>query len=261
MRHRDDEVHNLGANNPGQDFLEIWEFHVDFATPANSTFTGPTNIAMAEFDSDLCGLVFFFCFPQPGTTVTLDPFREIVMRRLQYRNFGTHESLVGNFVTDVSGTNHGGIRWFELRKVGATWSLFQEGTHAPDANHRWMGSIAMDGKGNIALAYSVSSTSVFPSIRYTGRLATDSPGTMTRGETTLIAGTGSQTVTTRWGDYSSMNVDPADDSTFWYTNEYVPAGGLWQTRVATFKFPDGPDTTTTVQFDTPMPWLMLLLDD
>ena len=105
MRHRDDEVHNAGSNDPTQDFLEIWEFSVNFGTPADSTFTQVANIPVAEFDSDLCGLVSFFCFPQPGTATTLDPLREVIMWRLQYRNFGTHETLVGNFVTDVTGTD------------------------------------------------------------------------------------------------------------------------------------------------------------
>ncbi|MDH3966960.1 MAG: VCBS repeat-containing protein [Rhodospirillales bacterium] len=237
MRHRDDESHNFGPN-PTADFLEVWEFDVDFATPANSTFTGPLNITVSEFDSNLCGLSSFFCFPQPGTTQTLDPLREVVMWRLQYRNFGGYETLVGNLVTDVDGTDHGGIRWFELRKTGAgAWSLFQEGTYAPDAAHRWMGSIAMDGNGNMALGYSISSSSIFPSIRYTGRLDGDTLGQMTQTETTIVAGAAPQTWTVRWGDYSAMSVDPSDDCTFVYTNEYVPAGGLWATRIAVFKFP------------------------
>ncbi|MDA2911626.1 DUF11 domain-containing protein [Nitrospiraceae bacterium AH_259_D15_M11_P09] len=256
MRHRDDEVHNVGANDTTQDFLEIWEFSVDFANPANSTFTGPTNIAVAEFDSDLCGLTSFFCFPQPGTANTLDPLREVIMWRLQYQNFGTHETLVGNFVTDVDGTDHGGIRWFELRKTGGgAWTLFQQGTHAPDGAHRWMGSIAMDQDGNIALGYSVSSSTVSPSIRYAGRLASDPVGTLPQGEFTLIAGGGSQTITTRWGDYSAMGVDPADDCTFWYTNEYIPgASGNWSSQVGAFKFPlCGTTDLSVVKSDSPDP--------
>ena len=239
MRHRDDEAHNPGANDPDQDFLEIWELRVDFANPANSTFTGPTNIPVSEFNSDLCGFVDFFCFTQPGTANRLDPLREVVMHRLQYRNFGTHETLVGNFVTDVDGTDHGGIRWFELRRTeGGPWTLFQEGTYAPDQAHRWMGSISMDKEGNIAVGYSVSSNTVFPSIRYAGRLASDPPGTLPQGEHILIDGGASQIATTRWGDYSAMTVDPVDDCTFWYTNEYIPAGtgGQWRTRIGTFKF-------------------------
>ena len=245
MRHRDDEAHNPGANDPTMDFLEIWEFHVDFTNPANSSFTGPIPVDVSEFDSDLCGLSVLRCFRQPGTIRQLDPLREVVMWRLQYRNFGDHESLVGNLVTDLDGTDHGGIRWFELRKIGAApWTLHQEGTYGPDAASRWMGSAAMDKDGNIALGYSVSSIVVFPSLRYAGRLATDPPGTLPQGENVILNGNFSQTNTTRWGDYSSMNVDPADDCTFWYTGEYVATStSQWGTRIAAFRFPGcGADT-------------------
>jgi len=168
------------------------------------------------------------------------------MWRLQYRNFGSHEMLVGNFVTDVDATDHGGIRWFELRKTGAgPWTLFQEGTHAPDQAHRWLGSIAMDQAGNIALGYSVSSMSVFPSIRYARRLASDSLGTLAQGEATMIDGAFSQrwgAGSNRWSDYSSTNVDPVDDCTFRNTHEYVATDqvGLWGTRIASFRFPSCP---------------------
>src|SRR2546430_10461476 len=149
---------------------------------------------------------------------------------------------VGNFVTDVDGTDHGGVRWFELRRSGGPWGLFQEGTFAPDASDRWLGSIAMDGGGNLAMGYSITSPSVFPGIRYTGRLAADPAGTMTVAETTIVAGSGTQD-NERWGDYSSMNLDPVDDCTFWYTNEYIPAGGRWRTRIARVRFtsPTGVD--------------------
>lgn len=230
MRHRDDEAHNP-PGTPGQDFLEIWSFHVDWTTPANSTFTGPTNIAVAEFDSELCGFSSFSCFPQPSSS-NLDPLREVVMHRLQYRNFGTHQTLVSNFVTDVDGTDHGGIRWFELRNTGSGWSLFQEGTYAPDIHHRWMGSAAMDGGGNLAVGYSVSSTTQFPSIRYAGRRSTDPLG-MLQPELTVVAGTASNS-SNRWGDYAALTVDPVDDSTFWLTSMYSPSSS-WATRIATFK--------------------------
>jgi hypothetical protein len=112
MRHRDDEVHNVGSNDPTQDFLELYTIsNVNF-TAGTMSLSGPQNIGISEIDSDLCGLVSFSCFPQPGTGVTLDPLREVVMWRLQYRDFGTHETLVGNLVTDVDGTDHGGVRWF-----------------------------------------------------------------------------------------------------------------------------------------------------
>lgn len=238
VRHRDDEAHAPGSNDPSRDFLEVWAFHVDFSNPAGSTFTLAATIGIAEFDSTLCGLLSFRCFPQPGTAVRLDPVREVVMWRSQYRNFGTHETLVGNFVTDVDGTDHGGIRWYELRKTGdGPWILFQEGTHAPDADHRFLGSIAMDREGDIALGYSVSGALVFPSIRYAGRLASDLPGTLAQGEITVVAGLSSQTTSNRFGDYSAMSIDPGDDCTFWYTNEFVGSAGQWATRIARFSFP------------------------
>jgi uncharacterized repeat protein (TIGR01451 family) len=159
------------------------------------------------------------------------------MVHFPYRNFGSHETLVGNFAVDV-GSDKSGIRWFELRKSGAAWTLFQEGTFDPDTNHHFMGSIAMDGDGNIALGYSVSSSSMFPAIRYTTRLASDPPGTF-GSEAVLIDGGGSQTGTNRWGDYSSMSIDPVDDCTFWYTNEYYPVSSPrgWHTRVGAFLIP------------------------
>lgn len=255
IRHRDDEVHGPNPNNPTQDFLEIFEFHVDFATPANSTFSStPLSIPIAEISSELCGLSSFSCFPQPGTGTRLDPLREVVMFRLAYRNFGGHETLVGNLVTDADGepdtppdNERGGVRWFELRKSGAeAWSLFQEGTYSPDTTNRWMASIAMDTAGNIALGYSVTSGSVFPGLRYVGRLAGDPAGTLPQGEYTLVNGTASN-ASNRWGDYAAMSIDPADDCTFWFTSMYSPASS-WRTRLASFRFEDcslGPTHTPT----------------
>jgi len=215
--------------------LEIWEFHVDFTTPANSTFTLAQTLTTSPFNYGVCGFSWD-CIPQQGTSQKLDVISEWPMWRLQYRNFGTHETLVGNFTVDVADfSNHAGIRWFELRKTGGgSWSIYQEGTYSPDAHHRWMGSIAMDGNGNIALGYSVSSGTLYPSIRYTTRLASDATGTL-QSEATLIAGTASQTNANRWGDYSSMSVDPLDDATFWYTNEYLSNSAQgWRTRIGKF---------------------------
>ena len=229
-----------GAN---ADRLEMFFFSVDFVIPGNSTFTGPTAITVADFDSDLCGLVSFTCFPQPAGGLPLDPLREVIMWRLVYRNLGGIERLVGNFVTDVNGADGGGVRWFELRNT-AGWSLFQEGTYVGptgsfDGVHRWMGSIAMDGAGNIAVEYNVSNTSIFPGIRYTGRLASDPVGTMPQGEFVAMNGQAVSGITTRWGDYSSLTIDPADDCTFWGTNNYgasAPIANRWNTRVFTFSF-------------------------
>ena len=163
------------------------------------------------------------------------------MYRLAYRNFGDHESLVLNHTVLADGTDRAGIRWYEVRSPGSSPSIYQQSTYAPaDGGYRWMGSIAQDSAGNTALGFSVSSGTVYPSIRYTGRLANDPLGTLPQGEATIIDGTGSQTGTgARWGDYSMLGIDPVDDCTFWYTQEYMQttSGAGWQTRVASFKFP------------------------
>lgn len=234
-RHRDDEAHNAGSSNTSKDFLEIWTVNADFSNPANSSLTGPLTIDVAEFDSSLCGYFSFSCFPQPGTGITLDPLREIIMWRLQYRNQGSYESLLGNFVTDVNGNDRGGIRWFELRKTTSGWALHQEGTFSPDSVNRWMGSIAMDKNGNIALGYNATNnTNVFPEIRYTGRLSTDPLGTLPLTETVIIAGTSANS-SNRYGDYSSMSIDPVNGCTFWFTGEHNQAAN-WSTQISSFKF-------------------------
>lgn len=234
MRHRDTEVHGP-SGNPSQDFLEMWELDIDWNTPANSTLTALPSIPVAEFDSHLCGLTSFQCFPQPGSSTTLDPLREVIMFRLVYRNFGSHQTLLGTFVTDVTGTDRGGKRWFELRKTGSSWALHQEGTYSPNATNRWMGAIAMDGSGNILLGYNVSdATSVYPGLRFTGRLESDPLGTMTLTEQVLVAGTAANG-SNRYGDYAAMSVDPADDCTFWFTGEWN-ASSQWSTRIGAIKF-------------------------
>jgi hypothetical protein len=223
------------------DRLQIFEFDVNWNNPPASTFTGPTVLNTASFDSNMCGFSRN-CIPQPDTTRKVDAISDRLMYRLQYRNFGTHETLVVNHTVDVGG-DHAGIRWYEVRDPGGTPFIRQQGTYAPDSNHRWMGSIAMDGNGNMALGYSVSSSSVYPSIVYVGRLAIDPLGTLPQGETALILGSGSQTHSaSRWGDYSTMSVDPTDSCTFWYTQEYyqTTSSAGWQTRVGSFTFPSCP---------------------
>jgi hypothetical protein len=215
--------------------LAYWKFHVDFTTPANSTFTGPSTLATAAFTQACSGGT---CIPQSGTTNKLDSLADRLMYHLSYRNNGGTESLVlTHSVTAGSAT---GVRWYELRGANATPSIYQQGTYAPDASYRWMGSAAMDKNGGIGIGYSTSSSTTFPSIRYAGRAATDALGTLTTGEGTMFAGGGSQTGTlTRWGDYSSMSIDPADDCTFWYASEYLAASGTfnWHTRIGHFALP------------------------
>jgi hypothetical protein len=217
--------------NYGAKSLRLWKFHVDFTTPANSTFNGPTTLAVANF-TPLCG--GGTCVVQPGTTQRLDSLADRLMYRLAYRKFADgHEALLVNHAITT------GERWYEVRDPNGTPTVFQQGTFSPDTSTRWMGSIAMDQSGNIALGYSVSSSSVYPSIFFTGRVPSDATGTM-EAEQLIVNGTGSQTGgLSRWGDYSAMTVDPADDCTLWYTQEYIQANGNfnWNTRIANFKFP------------------------
>jgi len=130
------------------------------------------------------------------------------------------------------------VRWYEIRDPGGVPTIHQQGTFSPDSVSRWMGSIAMDKAGNIAVGYSVSSGSINPGIRLTGRVPTDTLGTL-EAEQSVIRGTGSQSGSNRWGDYSSMSVDPVDDCTFWYSNQYLKTTGSknWSTRIYAFKFP------------------------
>jgi hypothetical protein len=229
-------VVSLGAT---ANTLADWLFHVDWTTPSNSTLTGPTSLTTAAF-SVACA-AGDPCIPQAGTSQRLDSLGDRLMYRLAYRNFGDHEALVVDHSV-TAGFSSTGVRWYELRPDAShNLSIFQQGTYAPDSNSRWMGSIAQDQAGNMALGFSVSSATLHPAIDYTGRLATDPAGTMTQGEGTIINGGGSQTGASlsRWGDYSSMAVDPSDDCTFFYTNEYIPANGAfnWATRIGSFKLP------------------------
>ncbi len=240
---------DIGAAN---DALLFYKFKVDWANTAASALDGPTVISTASFDTIFpCTPSARACIPQPGTTTKLDilSYRQRPTFRLSYRNFGTHESLVTSQSVEAA-TNMAGMRWWEIRNPGTTPVIHQEGTYAPgvtDGVYRWMGSIAMDRMGNMGLGYSVSNgTDVFPGIRYTGRLATDPLGTMPQGEGVIVNGGGSQTSTgNRWGDYSSMSVDPLDDCTFWYTTEYYATTSTtgYKTRVGSFKFPNCVATT------------------
>ncbi|HET6841891.1 MAG TPA: hypothetical protein VFK06_09410 [Candidatus Angelobacter sp.] len=251
----------------GSSALNLFKFHVDFVTPANSTFIGPTVIPVAPF-TPLCN-GGSGCVPQSGTTTQLDSLADRLMYRLAYRNFGNHESLVVNH--SVAAGSSSGIRWYEIQSPNGTPIIqapilgqsssaagpfiAQQGTFAPDANFRWLGSIAMDRTGDIAVGYNVSSSTLFPSIAYAGRTPADQLGTL-EPEITIINGGGSQTNgITRWGEYSAMQVDPMDDCTFWYTAEYLKSSGTfnWNTRIASFRFPNcgGSALTSWVQSDGP----------
>jgi hypothetical protein len=234
------------------DAINVWELTVQWTSRPRASLELAAQLPVAEFDSAFpCAPTARDCLPQPGITnpaqfLDVLSYRQRPTHRLAYRNFGTHEALVTNQSVEAR-PGVAGVRWYEVRRVNGTYSVHQQGTYAPDDGvHRWMGSAAMDRDGNIAVGYSVvNGVDVYPGIRYTGRLADDPLGQMTLSEGTIVDGTGVQlTVNSRWGDYTSLNVDPVDDCTFWYVNEYYTAEGQasslagWQTRIASFRFPE-----------------------
>jgi subtilisin-like proprotein convertase family protein len=234
------------------DGLRLFNFHADFASPALSTVTErpESPIAVAPFNpNNPAGRADI---PQPAPGVGLDSITDRLLHRMAYRNFGGHESWVTNHTVNVTGgttlgTFQAAPRWYDLRRSGGAIGVNDQGTFAPDGTSRWMGSAAMDNQGDLAVGYSVSSSTVFPGIRYAGRLAGDAPGLLAQGENEIVAGTGVQRTTgnaaqNRWGDYSSLAVDPVDDCTFWFTSEYYTAASQltspvgWVTRIGSFKF-------------------------
>ena len=246
MRHNDDEAHG-SSSDPATDFLEIWEMSLDFATPANTEISSLPNIAITDFNSWMVDYRTMLSTPQPGSSTRLDAIREPILQRLAYRSFDTYEVLLGVFATNRDPATSDdvveqGTRWFELRRAGGgAWELYDEGTFGGDTNSStanfFIGSVAMDAQGNIALGYSktdVGGSPIFPSIGFTGRLAADSAGIMGP-ENDAVLGGGPST-SSRWGDYANMSIDPADDCTFWLTNGYIPVSGTWGTRITSFVF-------------------------
>jgi len=260
----------------GDDRIEVYEFVVDWPNGTFS-FTLSDTLLPAPFNIMLCnrnGGGTRDCVPQPSTTATVDALSNRPMMQLKYRDFGTHQALVFNQTIDVGGSmpvptakEVAGLRWYELRRSGAHWAIFQEGTYAPQPPgvtaenqllHRFMGSAAMDKDGNIALGYSIgnddNANPVYPGIRYAGRRFDDPPGVLAQGEKIIRDGVNSQTggFGRRWGDYSAMSVDPVDDCTFWYTTHVAGVGGTGSrpTRIASFRFDTcapvtGPAVTVT----------------
>jgi hypothetical protein len=238
---QDDE----GPYGAPSDAINLFKFFVSWGPSPSATLVGPTQLPVAEFDSDYPCVPpgSRNCIPQPGTSQRIDilSYRQRPTWRLAYRNFGTYESLVTSQSVEAR-PGIAGMRWYELRRPGDQPLVYQQGTYAPaDGVNRWMGSIAQDKKGNMALGYSVSNgTNVFPGIRYTGRLRNDVANQMPQGEGVIVNGGGSQTDPfARWGDYTSMNIDPVDNCRFWYVNEYYQTTSArgWQTRIAAFRLP------------------------
>jgi hypothetical protein len=214
--------------------LNLFKFHACFASngcTGASTFTGPTVISVPSFATALT-------VPQAGTKQKLDALSDRLMYRLAYRNIGGHEAMVVSHSVSTGRRNPAGVRWYELRSPGTgNFSLFQSATFAPDTRHRWMGSVAMDKVGDIAVGYSLSSATTNPALGYATRTAADAPGLLAN-EVIFKQGGGSQlTGLSRWGDYSAMTIDPVDDCTFWYTGEYQKVNGTfnWSTQITSFK--------------------------
>ncbi len=266
----------VGLGNDSRS-LKFWKFHVDWNTPANSTFgVGASHqpnatIPVARFTL-ACNGSGQDCVTQPGAKnpEKLDTLGERVMFRLAYRRFSNHESLMVTHSVDTGSPNPRiAVRWYEIRNPnGPSPSVFQQSTYAPDTKHRWMASAGMDKVGNIAIGYSTSSTTTFPGIRYATRAPSDPLSTL-GAETRLQDGTGTQRcklasgrclcpmqdargnpivdssgnvkcdTVGRWGDYSAMTIDPNDDCNFWYTTEYQKNTGAynWHTRIGSFKLP------------------------
>ena len=243
-----------GAPNPFTEIgtsptWKVWRFHADFANPQNSTFTMAGTLTPDPF-TVICNGQANACVPQAGVPDLLDTLGDRSMFRNSYRHFADgHEALVGNMTVQSNGV--AGIRWWEINNAtSGTPSFVQQSTYQPDDTWRWMGSAAQDAQGDLALGFSASSSTINPQIRYAGRLAGDPANTLAQGEAHLFDGTGSQEFVTRgrWGDYSDLTVDPSDDCTFWYTNEYYQTTSSfnWRTRIGNFKFPNctsGPSGT------------------
>ncbi|MGD0215005.1 MAG: hypothetical protein ABSB87_17395 [Terriglobales bacterium] len=217
--------------------LKEYDFHVDFSVPKNSTFTGPNTITVPVY-SQLCGGGGGACVPEPKGGGLLDALGDRMMFRNAYRNFGDHEAMVFSHSVGSSGKAVAAERWYELRSTppGGSFSVYQAATYKNSKDNYWMGSVAMDHSGNMALGFSAdNSTTLDPSIWLTGRLPTDKLNKLEK-YVIVHAGTTVQGDVNRWGDYSSMSVDPTDDCTLWYTQEYSDGGYNWQSHVVSFKF-------------------------
>lgn len=225
------------AFNGGTDQLWIYELSVNWASTSASTFNRVQQINVTPFDSNFGN--DWTNIKQLGTDQELDAIPQVIMNVPQYRNFGTYQTIVCCHSVDVDKTDHAGIRWYELRKTppSTTWTVRQQGTYAPDEHSRWMGSIMLNGKNELGLGYSISSSTINPGIRYCGQTETEytnASGLLDFSEKSIYDGNISQTATERWGDYAQMAVDPENDATFWFSTEYVGSGSR-KTKIAAFQ--------------------------
>jgi hypothetical protein len=221
------QLHNIFED----DGIYAWKLSVNWTDPSQTRLTGPEKIDVAPYHY-LCNGQLSKCVPQPGTDVRLDAQGDKLMQRLVYRNFGRYQSIVASH--SISTRAGGGVRWYEFRvDKSGTPRLYQQGTYAPGGDYRWMPSIAMDAKGDIAVGYSFGGSASFPGQRFAARLASDPKSQMTLEETVIAQGRAAQTNTLRWEDFTTLAIDPADDCTFWYVGDYLKSGAEnYTTRVA-----------------------------
>lgn len=226
------QLHGIFEDNG----IYVFRYQVNWDDPTKTHLSGPEKITVAPYHY-LCNGQLSKCVPQPDTDVRLDSQGDKLMQRLVYRNYGRYQSMVVSHSIDTK--SGGGVRWYEFRldKQGAP-QLFQQGTYAPDGDYRWMPSIAMDRKGDIGVGYSFGGASKYPGQRFAARLVSDPKGQMGFHEAVLAEGEASQTTTLRWEDYTTLDIDPADDCTFWYVGDYLKKGEQnYSTRIGAWSLP------------------------
>lgn len=235
-----------------EDAVDLYTFDVDFD---HGTTITKTSLVTTPYDGYPCDnevATTYSCVSQEGSNMGVDAIPELIMNVPHYRNFGTHESIVLSFITDITdGENQSGIRWMELRRTDADWEIYQEGTYAPEDDlHRFMPSISIDKDGNMGLAYNTSSPDDYIGIRFTGRYAEDPLGEMTVTEYTVVEGSG-DVDGARFGDYAHMSIDPLDHRTFWYTSEYGHSSET-KTRILSFQLEQNTFDIAVVAVDGPV---------
>lgn len=228
----------------GSNTLNLYQYKFNASDPSSLTLSSPKALTVTAFHTACGGGA---CVPQSGTHEQLDSLGDRLMYRLSYRNYAStlgYDALVVNHSVQVSSaSSQTGVRWYVIENPGTSPIVTQQSTYSPDTSlYRWMGSIGQDKVGNLGLGFSTSSSAAHPGLAFTGRQRTDTTSTM-ESQSAIFTGAGSQTRANRWGDYSSMSIDPADDCTFWYTNEYLTANGTytnWATYIGSYKFPSCP---------------------
>jgi hypothetical protein len=202
------------------DGIYFYKVHVDWNDPSKTTVSSPQKIAVAPYHY-LCDGQLSNCVSQSGTERRLDSQGDKLIQRLVYRNFGDHESILAEHSV-ATAAHGGGVRWYEFRlNKQRDPVLYQQATYAPGGFYRWLGSMAMDRKGDIGMGYSFGGDPNYAGQRFAARMANDPKGQLTFHESVLAEGQGSQTGSLRWEDYTNIVVDPSDDCTFWFTGNYL----------------------------------------